>query len=107
MSRPDHCELCQRKVAYLTRHHLIPRTRHANKRNKKLFDRKEVHTRIVWFCRPCHDQVHAVLTEKTLEHEYNTLEEIAAHPEIKKFAEWIKNKPPETRVSVKTAKSRR
>jgi len=26
--KPDRCELCGRVVAALTRHHLIPRTRH-------------------------------------------------------------------------------
>src|ERR1051326_1168751 len=49
------CQLCGRRVSMLTRHHLIPRTRHANKRNKREFERKEVKRRIAWLCRACHD----------------------------------------------------
>ena len=58
------CELCERTVSTLTKHHLIPRTRHKNKRNKKRFDRAEVRRRIAWLCRPCHKQIHSLLDEK-------------------------------------------
>ena len=58
------CDLCGRIVSERERHHLIPRTRHKNKRNKKLFDRREVHERLAMLCKPCHKTIHAVLTEK-------------------------------------------
>ena len=48
------CGLCGREPERLTRHHLIPRTRHANRRNKRDFDRDEVQARVAWLCRPCH-----------------------------------------------------
>jgi hypothetical protein len=85
------CALCQREEV-LTRHHLIPRTRHANKRNKREFDRAEVKV-TVGLCRPCHSQLHALLTEKELEREWNTLEKLRTHPELMKFAAWIARKP--------------
>ena len=91
------CELCGREVSFLTRHHLIPRTRHANKRNKRDFKRSEVKHRIAWVCRPCHDHVHALFGEKTLERKFNTLGALAEHPEMKKFLAWIRKKPPEFR----------
>lgn len=100
------CELCGRKVDEVTKHHLIPRTRHANKKNKKDFDRAEVRTRLALFCRPCHKQVHAVLTEKQLERDYNTLESLKTHDEIAKFIDWIKDKPAGTQVIVKTNKNK-
>lgn len=87
------CELCGRNVAFLTKHHLIPKARHANKRNKRDFARHEVKHRLAWFCRPCHSQVHALFTEKTLEREFNTLELLAAHPDVAKFVRWIQKKP--------------
>lgn len=93
MSERKCCELCNREVSHLTRHHLIPRTRHANKRNKRDFDRSEVKTRIAWLCRPCHNHVHALFTEKTLERDFNTLESLATHPEVARFVNWIKTKP--------------
>jgi hypothetical protein len=93
MSQAGQCDLCRRNVELRTRHHLIPRTRHANKRNKRQFTRAEVKQRIAWLCQPCHDHVHALFSEKTLEREFNTLESLAEHPEVKRFLSWIRNKP--------------
>lgn len=87
------CEMCLREGCLLTKHHLIPQARHANKRNKRDFDRMEVKQRVAWICRPCHNHVHALFTEKTLERQYNTLASLLAHPEVKKFVDWIKTKP--------------
>jgi len=92
------CELCERASIEVTRHHLIPRTRHSNKRNQKIFDREDVRTRLAWLCRPCHGFIHKILTEKQLEFEYNSVEGLRAHPEIQKFTGWIRTKPPGLRV---------
>lgn len=91
--KPECCELCGRPVVCLTRHHLIPRTRHHNRRNKREFDRSEVHTRVAWLCRPCHDHIHAAFSEKTLERDYNTLERLRNDPEVARFVDWIARKP--------------
>src|SRR4029077_16606913 len=85
------CAICGRAET-LSRHHLIPRTRHHNKRNKREFDRSAV-KRTVGICRPCHSQIHALFTEKELEREYRTIESLRSHPELMKFAEWIATKP--------------
>jgi len=103
MSEGRVCELCGRLVSLVTKHHLIPRTRHKNKRNKREFDRVEVKTRVAWFCRPCHDHVHALFTEKTLEREFNTLESLMAHPEIARFVTWIQRRPDGFRPASKTS----
>lgn len=96
----DRCELCQREVK-LTKHHLIPKTRHKNKKNKRTFSRAEVHSRVLWICRPCHSNIHVVFTEKELEAEYNTREALLGHPMIRKFCDWIRSKPAGTRVPMK------
>jgi len=90
---PATCELCGRAVARLTRHHLIPRTRHSNRRNKRDFGRHEVHERVAWLCRPCHDHVHNVFSEKELERHFNTVSRLREHAEIARFVEWIAAKP--------------
>jgi hypothetical protein len=95
----ERCALCGREVERVTRHHLVPRTRHANKKNKKLFDRKEIHD-TVDLCSPCHKNIHAHLTEKQLEREYNSLELLASHPDVARFTEWIRSKPAHTAVRV-------
>ena len=87
------CELCQRTVSDLTVHHLIPKTRHKNKHNKKQFDRQEVKQRLCDLCEACHKHVHACFTEKELERNYNTLEALHLAPEIERFVTWIANKP--------------
>ena len=85
------CAICARDET-LTRHHLIPRTRHHNRRNKREFDRATVR-QIVGLCRPCHSQIHALLSEKELEREFNTIDKLRAQPQVAKFARWIARKP--------------
>ena len=97
------CELCGRHVGELTRHHLIPRSRHNQKRNKRMFDRREVKERIALLCRPCHKNVHAILDNKELEKDYNTVEALVAHPGIEKFTRWV-SKRPGTAVRVRRAR---
>lgn len=91
--KPDRCELCGRSMSALTRHHLIPRARHRKKRNQRLFGREEVRTRILWICRPCHDLIHDVLSEKEMESGYPTREALLEHPAIRRFVAWIGSKP--------------
>jgi hypothetical protein len=93
-ARSGTCGLCDRTVQRLTRHHLVPRTRHKNKRNKKTFDRQEIHG-TVGLCSPCHRHIHTVLDNKELEQEYNTLEA----PDVGSFIEWIRRKSHGTAVS--------
>jgi hypothetical protein len=85
------CAICARAET-LTKHHLIPRTRHPNKKNKRDFDRRAV-KQTVGICRMCHSQIHRLLTEKQLEREWNSVEKLRTHPELMKFAHWIAEKP--------------
>jgi hypothetical protein len=97
------CGLCSRRVERLTRHHLVPRTRHKNKRNKKTFDRQEIH-RTVGLCPPCHRHIHTVLDNKELERNYNTIEALKSHPDIRKFIAWICKKPHGTTTADRQAR---
>jgi 5-methylcytosine-specific restriction endonuclease McrA len=85
------CALCGREEQ-LTRHHLVPRTRHHNKRNKREFSRAEV-METVGLCRPCHRQIHALFTEKELERTWNSIEKLRAEPRVQAFIAWIAEKP--------------
>ena len=100
------CELCGRSPKRLTKHHLIPRARHGNKRNKKHFSRHEVYTRIIKICRPCHNNIHAVFSNKELERDYNTIEKLREHPDIIRFTDWIKTKPVHLSVSTRPKRDR-
>jgi hypothetical protein len=92
-NRPAACELCGRPMANLTQHHLIPRTRHHNKRVQKQFSRDDMLTRILWVCRPCHSHIHTVLSEKELAMHFNTRNALLQHPDILRFVEWIRKRP--------------
>jgi hypothetical protein len=91
--KPATCELCGRPIANLTQHHLIPRTRHRNKRVKKQFSRTEMLTRILWVCRPCHSHIHTVLSEKELAMHFNNRTALLQHPDIQRFVDWIRKRP--------------
>lgn len=100
------CALCRRHVNATTTHHLIPRTRHKNKKNKKIFTRQDVKTRLVSLCRPCHKNLHTIFTNKELERNYNTIEALKRHPEVIKFSSWIGSKPDGTAVPSRKPKRR-
>lgn len=89
---PQHCQLCRRRIANLTKHHLIPRMRHRNKKTRKQFARQEMTTRIAWLCRPCHTQVHALFSEKQLAASYHSIAALRQHQDMGKFIEWISGK---------------
>ncbi|MDQ3120277.1 MAG: hypothetical protein M3Q89_12040 [Verrucomicrobiota bacterium] len=90
----------------LTRHHLIPRTRHCNKKNKRDFERATVR-RVVGICGPGHSQIHQLLSEKELEREFNTIEKLKAHPGVSKFAAWVQTKPHGFKAAMQKAGSRK
>jgi hypothetical protein len=85
------CELCKREVSILTFHHLIPKTLHGKKWFKKQFERKEMQTRGIMVCKPCHKHIHKTYDEKFLGKERNTLESLQQDPEISRFVDWVKN----------------
>jgi len=97
------CELCGR-VGVLTKHHLIPQCRHNNKKNKKIFDRKEVKHRTAMLCQSCHSKIHATFSNKILEQQYNTLESLKQHPSIQKFIKWINEQPEGRNLPSKSVK---
>lgn len=90
---PPSCRLCGRLIEarHLDLHHLVPKSRGGR-------DTVPLH-------RICHRQIHALLTEKELERDYPTIEALLSHPDIARFVEWIRDKPPG--FTERTAKSQR
>ncbi len=95
--------ICEREER-LTRHHLVPRARHHNKRNKRDLARPVVRE-VAGICRSCHSQIRQVLTEKQLEREFNTIAKLRAYPEIAKFARWIAARPNGFRAAMRSSKA--
>jgi hypothetical protein len=103
MAERARCSLCGRQVRTITHHHLVPRTRHRNQRTRRRFSRDTLRRKIQ-LCKPCHDTIHATLTEKELADEYHTLEALAAHPKIAAFVDWIRNRRDVGRLKVKRSR---
>lgn len=91
--QPERCELCERPVPQLTRHHLIPRRLHRKKRFQKRFAREDMITRTLWVCRPCHNAIHRAASEHELGERYNTREALLELDGLSQFVEWLRGKP--------------
>ena len=79
--------------------------RHRQSRTRKKHDR-DARQETVDVCRPCHNNLHAHVSEKELADSYYTLELLRAHPDVDRFSKWIRNKPPGLRVPTRRAKRR-
>lgn len=98
------CGLCGRNVGEenLTEHHLLPRSqaRRMKRRKKARLELKQRNPeRTIPLCRPCHRNVHASIDNKDLERDYGSIELLKKHPDIRKFTEWIRNRPNGTHAS--------
>lgn len=76
---PSRCALCEREVAQLTDHHLVPRS--------------EGGTETVPLCHPCHKSVHAFFSNKALARLHPTVEALRAAPEMERYLAWIRKQP--------------
>lgn len=89
----ESCELCGRGGLELTKHHLIPRMRHRNKQVQRRFSRENMQQQVIWVCRPCHTNLHCMISEKELAVHFNTRDRLLAHPGVARFVTWIQTKP--------------
>lgn len=83
------CELCEREVHEVTRHHLIPRKLHRKKRFQKQFSSEELQE-TVDLCRLCHRQLHKLISHRELGETYHSLAQLRAHPGIQTFLVWAR-----------------
>ncbi len=95
------CDLCGRDELVLTRHHLIPKSRHNKSRTQRHFDRETMKTDIAMLCRPCHSQIHRIFDNHELANYYHTVERLQAHSEVQTFIKWITKRPVGLRVRIK------
>ncbi|WP_294392523.1 HNH endonuclease [uncultured Clostridium sp.] len=93
MAQSHTCELCNRNVSVITKHHLIP----LEKGGKKL---DTIH-----LCPTCHTAIHSLFTNRELASRFNSLELIKRDIKIIKYLKFIENVPGDSFVPIK--KSRR
>ncbi|MHC2068489.1 hypothetical protein ACYFX5_13575 [Bremerella sp. T1] len=84
------CELCGGEA--FNEHHLIPRHCHRKSWFKNRFS-KELMQQTIDVCKMCHQMIHHLVPdEKELGRSYNTIELLAAHPEIRNYLKWKKKR---------------
>lgn len=103
----NECELCNRHVRRVTKHHLVPRCRiKKRKRRGQTEQAPEFEEVIAMLCSPCHKMIHAVLSEKELERAYDSIASLLEHPDIAKFVQWVR-KQPDGHINVRWTKDRK
>lgn len=85
---PDRCEFCGRDKP-LTFHHLIPQKVHGRRRFLRRYSKKEMRTRGLHLCRPCHSGIHNLIAEIDLGEVYNTREALLAHAGVARHVAWV------------------
>jgi len=101
------CAICGRPDTVLTRHHLLPQSRHNKPRFARNHSKEEGRTRIAMLCKACHSFVHSLLTEKELEQTYDSIDALREHPDIARFASWLATRPPGFQPLSRKNRSRR
>lgn len=92
-TRTDHCELCRRSVAYLTEHHLIPKSRHRDKKLIRHYGKTAMRLKVAWLCVACHKHIHRHINERDLAYQYFDIDRLRGHPAVLEFVQWIADKP--------------
>ncbi len=85
------CQLCERENV-LTFHHLIPVCLHSNKWFSKSYSSTELSkgNNICKF--DCHVEIHKLISEKELGRNYNTIEKLMEHEQVRKYINWVKKR---------------
>lgn len=86
--KPDHCQLCERRV-HLSFHHLIPRKMHRRTRFQKQYDREALNSGI-WVCRKCHNGIHRLYDEMTLAMQFTSLETLRQDADLQRHIGWVR-----------------
>jgi hypothetical protein len=82
------CWLCARSMGEnIEWHHPIPKSRGGR-------EKQPVHP-------ICHQAIHANLSNSDLEKRYSTAEALLSHEEIRRFVDWVANKPPDFHAPTK------
>lgn len=92
MAQNHICELCNRNVSVITKHHLIPLAKGGKKFNT------------IHLCTACHTQIHALFTNRELASRYNSLQSLKNDIRIIKFLRFIKDIPGDSYVYIKKSR---
>lgn len=88
------CELCKRKgILKVTEHHLIPREEGGK------------YGPTAWLCEDCHNQIHALYTNKELSALFNTIDKLERDEKISRYLSYIRKQSPTKKISIKKSRN--
>ena len=88
------CELCNREVDSVTRHHLLPKEEGGR------------YSETVNLCQPCHSTIHRTFTNRELAREFTSVAALQQAERLQKYLSWIRNKNNITRISNRRGRQR-
>ena len=88
------CELCEREVQHLSRHHLVPREEGGR------------YGPTAELCQPCHSTLHLTFSNQELATLYNNIGALKSAEGLQKYLKWVKGRPIE-RISNRRSRARR
>lgn len=86
------CPLCKRDNYYPSDHHLMPKCRGGTIEDVEVI------------CQGCHQAIHALFSNKELEAEYNSVENLLAHEKFSKTVNFISKQDPQTKIKTNRSK---
>lgn len=89
------CELCNRNVPTVTKHHLVPRE-HGGKNHPTTM-----------LCIACHKQIHALFSNKELFVRFFTIERLKRNEKIQRYLKFVNRIPGDTHIDIKKSKEAR
>ena len=87
------CQLCDRKVDKLTKHHLLPREEGGNEEH------------ISYIGSDCHRQIHALYTNKELAIRLDSIDKLKNDEKIHKYLKFIKKQPASKIATIKKSRN--
>lgn len=89
------CPICLHEYnrSEMNKHHLVPKSRKGKV--------------TVLLCKLCHQQLHALFTEKELEQNCATIPDLLAAESLQPWIQWIRRRKPTRRIAVKTSHRKR
>lgn len=88
------CELCEREVQELSRHHLVPREEGGR------------YGATAELCQPCHSTLHLTFSNRELAVHYNSIPALQKAEQLQKYLKWVKTKRLE-RISNRRGRNRK
>ena len=89
------CPLCERDVAKVSNHHLVPKCRGGTVDNT------------VPICNDCHNAIHSFFSNKQLEKEFNSVDKLLNDEKFLKHLKWLKKQNPEKNFNTKLKKDQK